>query len=178
MVKCWRRHRDMPTRIDQLVDRAVDDLMHRKQDLVVRMTKSKINGQLLVKVENLLDTCSEVADNLPEDSSNEHVQILKDKLKGMIEKQHIHDIKLFNTQVRYATLKQKDKLGLTGRTNWQWANSKLPETPKVLAEKPSTLTQKTCEDNVSVEEVCLAIHGWNQIHMWVRLQTPMHGWSV
>jgi hypothetical protein len=152
MVKCWRRHRDVPTRIDQLVDRAVDDLMHRKQNLVARMTKNKINGQLLVKVENLLDTCFEVADNLPEDS-NEYVQILKEKVKGMKEKQDIHDTKLSNTQLRYAALKQKGKLSLTGRTKWQWANNELPETPKVLADQPSTLTEKTCEDNVGVQEV-------------------------
>jgi hypothetical protein len=31
MVKCWRRHRDVPTRIDQLVDRAVDDLLRRQK---------------------------------------------------------------------------------------------------------------------------------------------------
>lgn len=151
MVKCWRRHRDMPTRIDQLVDRAVDDLMHRKQDLVVRMTKSKINGQLLVKVENLLDSCFKVADNLPDDST-EYVQILKEKVKGMKEKQDIHDTKLANTQVRYASLKQKGKLGLTGSTNWQWVNSELPETPTGLVDKPSTITQETGTDNVGVGE--------------------------
>ena len=140
MVKCWRRHRDVPTRIDQLVDRAVDDLMHRKQDLLARMTKNKINGKLLVKVEKLLGTCFDVADKLPE-GSTEHIHKLKDKVKAMKEKQDIHDTKLSNTQVRYASLKQKGKLGLTGSTNWQWVNSELPETSTGLVDKPSTITQ-------------------------------------
>jgi hypothetical protein len=60
-------------------------------------------------------------------------------------------------QLRYAALKQKGKLGLTGRTNWQRANNELPETPTVLAEtpnnKPSTLTQKTSEDTLGVQEL-------------------------
>ena len=82
----------MPTRIDQLVDRAVEDLVRRKQDLTARMTKNKINGQLLVKVEDLLSSCFEVAENLPADT-NEHVQNLKHKIKDMQQKQEIEDTK-------------------------------------------------------------------------------------
>jgi hypothetical protein len=33
VVKCWKRHRDVPTKIQQVVDKAIDDLQTRKTDL-------------------------------------------------------------------------------------------------------------------------------------------------
>ncbi len=83
MIKCWRRHRDVPTRIDQLVDRAVEDLLYRKNALRARMTKNKIDGQSLVKVEQLFNiSCFEATQNLPEDS-HANVGKLKEKIKNI-----------------------------------------------------------------------------------------------
>jgi hypothetical protein len=57
MVKCWTRHRDVPTKINEVVDRAVEDLQRRQQALKIRMTKNKIKVESLQKVEELLDCC-------------------------------------------------------------------------------------------------------------------------
>jgi hypothetical protein len=46
MVKCWKRHRDVPTKISELVDRAVDDLQRRQLDLKERMSKKNIKETL------------------------------------------------------------------------------------------------------------------------------------
>jgi hypothetical protein len=49
MVKCWKRHRDVPTKIQQLVDKAIDDLQTRKTDLTRRSAKNKIKLEPLEK---------------------------------------------------------------------------------------------------------------------------------
>jgi hypothetical protein len=54
MVKCWKRHRDVPTKIQQVVDKAIDDLQTRKTDLTRRSAKNKIKLEPLEKVEKLL----------------------------------------------------------------------------------------------------------------------------
>ena len=41
MVKCWKRHRDVPTKIQQVVNKAIDDLQTRKTDLTRRSAKNK-----------------------------------------------------------------------------------------------------------------------------------------
>ncbi len=82
MVKAWKRHHDVPTTIDQLVDRAVEDLDRRRKDLTLRMRRNPIKVEPLVKVENLLQCCFEVVANLPDDS-DARIQQLKEKLKTM-----------------------------------------------------------------------------------------------
>ncbi len=72
MVKGWKRHRDVPTTIDQLVDRAVEDLEFRRQDKI----------EPLEKIENLLWCCFEVAEILP-DGCGAPIQKLKNKLQNM-----------------------------------------------------------------------------------------------
>ena len=51
MVKCWKRHRDVPTKIQQVVDKAIDDLQTWKTDLTRRSAKNKIKLEPLEKVE-------------------------------------------------------------------------------------------------------------------------------
>ncbi len=50
MAKAWKRHRDVPTTIDQLVDRAVEDLDRRRKDLTLRMRRNPIKVEPLVKL--------------------------------------------------------------------------------------------------------------------------------
>ncbi len=66
-VKCWKRHRDVPTKINEVVDRAMEDLQRRQQALKIRMTKNKIRVESLQKVEELLDSCFDVVEKLPDD---------------------------------------------------------------------------------------------------------------
>ena len=82
MVKGWKRHRDVPTTIDQLVDRAVEDLERRRRELTFRMRKNKIKVEPLEKVENLLQCCFVVAEQLP-DNCGACIQNLKNKLKNI-----------------------------------------------------------------------------------------------
>ncbi len=116
MVKCWKRHRDVPTKISQLVDRAVEDLQRRQQDLTWRMTRNTIKNEPLEKVEHLLDCCFEVAENIPDDWDVE-TQELKDRLKSKKRQKEILDMKLSNTQARFRQLAKKGRLGQAGANN-------------------------------------------------------------
>ncbi len=122
MVKTWKRHRDVPTTIDQLVDRAVEDLERRRLDLTFRMRKNRIKVEPLVKVENLLQCCFEVAANLPDDTGS-RIQQLKEKLKTMKQDEERVDARLCNTQMRFLTLRTKGRLGngSTATANWELA---------------------------------------------------------
>ncbi len=97
----------MPTSIDQ-----------------ARMTKNKINSKPLVKVEELLHSCFEVTETLP-DESIEDVCKLKEKIKVVKEQQEKYDTTFANTQLRYVGLQKCGRLGVAGKQNWQWANSEL-----------------------------------------------------
>jgi hypothetical protein len=56
-VKCWKRHRDLPTKISELEDRTVEDLQLQRlqRDLKERISKNNIKAEPLDKVEDLLD---------------------------------------------------------------------------------------------------------------------------
>jgi hypothetical protein len=45
MVKNWKRHRDVPTTLDELVDRTFDDLRDRKVDLTKRSLVNNIKPE-------------------------------------------------------------------------------------------------------------------------------------
>jgi hypothetical protein len=73
MVKCWKLHRDVPTKISELVGRAVDDLHRRQLDLKQRMSKNIIKVEPLDKFTDLLskpldqvvDCCFLVENTMP-----------------------------------------------------------------------------------------------------------------
>ncbi len=112
--KCWKRHRDVPTSIDQLVDRAVEDLERRRKDLTLRMKKNKIKIQPLEKIENLLlHCCFEVAENFP-DECGPDMQTLKTKLKTMKQDQETVDARVQRTQMRFLALREKGILIRSG----------------------------------------------------------------
>ncbi len=106
MIKCWKRHRDVPTSIDQLVDRAVEDLERRRKDLTLRMKKNKIKFEPLEKIENLLHCCFEVAKTFP-DECGPDMRTLKTKLKTMKQDQETVDARVQRTQMRYIALRKK-----------------------------------------------------------------------
>jgi hypothetical protein len=82
------------------------------------MTKNKINIQPLVKVEELLHSCFEVTETMPEEST-EDVQKLKEKIKVIKEQQEIYDTTFANTQLRYVGLQKIGRLGVAGKQNWE-----------------------------------------------------------
>ncbi len=60
MVKNWKRHRDVPTTIDELVDETFDDLRERKLDLTQRSQVNAIKPEKLMKVNSLLNDIRKV----------------------------------------------------------------------------------------------------------------------
>ena len=111
MVKCWKRHRDVPTKISELVDRAVDDLQRRQQDLKQRMSKNILKIEPLDKVTDLLDCCFLVGECLPANGDAECIR-LKQKLKDIQQTQAKEDIHLQKIQSRYIKLRKKGKMGV------------------------------------------------------------------
>jgi hypothetical protein len=125
MVKCWTRHRDVPTKINEVVDRAVEDLQRRQQALKIRMTKNKIRVESLQKVEELLDCCFDVVDKLP-DEGDVAILNLKKKVESIKKRNETSDTKFSNTQLRFRQLAKKGNLGKAGNINWQWATNAIP----------------------------------------------------
>jgi len=58
----WKRHRDVPTTIDDLVDRAFSDLNAQKIDLERRSQRSIIKPEKLERVKFLLSDIDLVLD--------------------------------------------------------------------------------------------------------------------
>jgi hypothetical protein len=179
MIKCWRRHRDVPTRIDQLVDRAVvEDLLYRKQSLRTRMTRNKIDGQSLVKVEHLLHSCFEATQNLPEDS-HANVGKLKEKIKKIKNEQEQLETKFANTQLRFVALHKKGRLGVAGTPNWEWAQSEVDRRLEVLAEtSQSQIPQEPTLQQDNVEWVkCVLCSKWRILPRGVEPTSLPEDWS-
>ncbi len=65
MVKNWKRHRDVPTTIDELVDKTFDDLRARKLDLTQRSQVNAIKPEKLMKVITLLNDIRKVVEKVP-----------------------------------------------------------------------------------------------------------------
>jgi hypothetical protein len=106
MAKCWKRHRDVSTKISELVDRAVDDLQRRQLDLIERMRKNNIKVEHLDKVTDLLDCCYLVGETMPEDGDAENLR-LKLKLKDIQGAQAKEDSNLQKIQARFLLLRKK-----------------------------------------------------------------------
>jgi hypothetical protein len=147
MVRCWKRHRDVPTKISELVDRAVDDLQRRQLDLKHRMSKNILKVEPLDKVTDLLDCCFLVGDCLPANGDADTVR-LKQKLKDIQEKQAKEDIHLQKIQSRFIELRKKGKLGVVARPILQPASSAvLNLVDEVEGNYPSTV-QETCNNAI------------------------------
>jgi hypothetical protein len=133
MVKCWKRHRDVPTKISDLVDRAVEDLQRRQRDLKERMSKNLIKSETLDKVEDLLDCCFLVGENMPNDDDADNERI-RQKIKDIKQTQATLDRDFHNTQVQYLLLRKKGKLGQVGTKNTESTSIEVPKCVQVEAE--------------------------------------------
>jgi hypothetical protein len=132
MVKCWKRHRDVPTKISELVDRAVDDLQRRQLDLKERMSKKNIKVEHLDKVIDLLDCCYLVGETMPEDGDAENLR-LKQKLKDIQGAQAKEDSNLEKIQARFLLLRKKGKLGVATTKHFHPASSETTKSAIVVA---------------------------------------------
>jgi hypothetical protein len=82
MVKCWKRHRDVPTKISELIDRAVDDLQRRQLDLKQRMSENILKVEPFDKVTDLLDCWFLVGESLPANGDADSRILNKAKTEG------------------------------------------------------------------------------------------------
>jgi hypothetical protein len=141
------------------------------------MTKSKINGQSLVKVEDLLESCFEATENLL-DECNEQIQKLKEKIREMKVKQEIQDTKFANTQLRYGGVKKNGRLGEAGKPNWEWANSEISQRIEVLADKPVTPQEEiqVCEEIVGIVDWGTSVTTHTKTQDGLSLQQNKEAW--
>jgi hypothetical protein len=172
MVKCWTRHRDVPTKINEVVDRAVEDLQRRQQALKIRMTKNKIKVESLQKVEELLDCCFDVVAKL-HDEGDVAIRNLKNKVESIKKRNETSDTQYSDTQLRFRQLSKKGNLGKAGKINWQWATKDIPTTIDVPGSFNQCVTtnindpplQETLNDDCSTSDssVPFLSHGDNRI---------------
>ncbi len=108
----------MPTKISDLVDRAVEDLQRRQRDLKERISKNIIKSETLDKVEGLLDCCFLVGKSMPEDDDADNERV-RQKIKDIKQTQATLDRDFHNTQVQYLLLRKKGKSGQVGTKNTQ-----------------------------------------------------------
>jgi hypothetical protein len=133
MVKCWKRHRDVPTKISDLVDRAVEDLQRRQRDLKERMSKNILKSEPLDKVEDLLDCCFLVGENMPDDGDVDNERV-RQKIKDIKQTQARIDRDVHNTQIQYLLLRKKGKLGQVVTKTTEPSSIEVPKCVQVEVE--------------------------------------------
>jgi hypothetical protein len=88
MVKNWKRHRDVPVTIDELVDKTFDDLRDRRLDLTNRSQLNTIKPEKLLKVNSLLDDIRRVVEKEVLEESDTAFIRLGNKLKQVNDIDH------------------------------------------------------------------------------------------
>ena len=89
MVKNWKRlHRDVPSTIDELVDKTFDDLRDRKLDLTQRGQVNAIKPEKLLKVNSLLNDIRRVVEKEVLEESDTAFIRLGNKLKQVNDIDH------------------------------------------------------------------------------------------
>jgi hypothetical protein len=91
-IKNWKRHRDVPVTIDELVDKTFDDLRDRRLDLTNRSQVNAIKPEKLIKVNNLLDDIRRVVEKEVLQESYTAFIRLGNKLKQLNDIDHATEI--------------------------------------------------------------------------------------
>jgi hypothetical protein len=136
MVKCWKRHRDVPTKIDHLVDQAFSDLNAQKIHLKRRLKSSNIKPEKLDKV-NLLLSDIDVVLKDPANACAGMIGI-QARVDAAKEKVAMNAAQTEATISCYRALQKCGHLGSKGDANWKWADKNLPE-----KEMPETKRTRT-----------------------------------
>ena len=104
MVKCWSRHRDVPTKMDQLITVAFDTLQKRKENLEARMKTANIKPEKLRKVACLLSDIDIVFQDVVAADMDDGMTALRAKVEAAQKKDTGVMKKLKITAARYREL--------------------------------------------------------------------------
>jgi hypothetical protein len=80
MVKCWKRHRDVPKTIDQVVDKMFDDLRSLQVDYKKREESNGIKPEKLMRVNSLLAALHGSVASMPSAEMGENMQQVQAKM--------------------------------------------------------------------------------------------------
>ncbi len=80
MVKCWKRHRDVPTTIDQVVDQTFNDIRLLQVDYKKREESNGIKPDKLMKVNSLLAALQGSVGTMPLDGMGERMRQVQAKM--------------------------------------------------------------------------------------------------
>jgi hypothetical protein len=144
MVKCWKRHRDTPTTIDNLVDQAFEDLRAKKTDLVTRMASSNIKVEKLQKVNDLLQDISTAMSDFQDVDMTDALVAIETKIRSAKAMDEEAVTKTCTSAAKFYALQRNGHLGKRGAANWEHAENDLPNTSY---EKNQTIagTRRRCK---------------------------------
>ena len=125
MVKNWKRHRDVPVTIDELVDKTFDDLRDRKLDLTKRSHLNNIKPEKLIKVNSLLEEIRRVVEKELLKEPGDAFNRLGNKLKQVHDTEHATDTEVVNIMKDHRELIKRGQLGAIGKAQY---NSDLQKT--------------------------------------------------
>ena len=128
MVKCWKRHRDTPTTIDDLVDQAFEDLRAKKTDLVTRMASSNVKVEKLQKVNDLLEDISTAMSDFKDVDMTDALVAIETKIRIAKARDEAAVTKKCASVEKYYALQKNGHLGMKrGSENWDHVESDLPD---------------------------------------------------
>ncbi len=119
MVKNWKRHRDVPTNINDLVDKTFDDLRARKLELSARSELNAIKPEKLLKVNNLLKDIRVVVEKESLEVSNPSFASLKLKIIEVRAAEDGMEKEVFDLQMAHRQLIRIGQLGPKGQAQYQ-----------------------------------------------------------
>jgi hypothetical protein len=111
MIKCWKRHRDVPTTIDQVVDRTFSDLQTLQVDYKKRGESRGIKSEKLLKVNRLLAALHGSVESMSLDGMGERMQLVKTKMASVNVMDVAHKVIKVTMKKYHHVLKKAGRLG-------------------------------------------------------------------
>jgi hypothetical protein len=118
MVKNWKRHRDVPSTIDELVDKTFDDLRDRKLDLTQRGQVNAIKPEKSMKVNSLLNDIRRVVDKEPLEVADPGFIRLRKKIDEVNAAEDATAKEVIDLQKAHRDLISKGQLGRRGKAQY------------------------------------------------------------
>jgi hypothetical protein len=120
MVKNWKRHRDVPVTIDELVDKTFDDLRDRKLDLTRRSQRNALKPEKLIKVNSLLEDIRRVVEKELLQEPGDAFTRLGNKLKQVHDTDHATNTEVVNIMKNHRELIMRGQLGPSGKAQYDY----------------------------------------------------------
>jgi hypothetical protein len=111
MIKCWKKHRDVPTSIDQVVDRTFTDLRTLQVDYRKREESNGIKPEKLLKVNGLLAALHGSVESSSVHGMSETMQQLKTKMAAANKSDGAHKVIEVTMAKYHHVLKKGGRLG-------------------------------------------------------------------